>query len=145
MYLQSIKSVKHNAAKSVNRSIFEEKPTYRVRCLYSSFVHGGGGGLWGSCENHSCFPLPPAPPPGRPPPPSNHISGWEFGNSLCGCAAATTISFAFPQPCTFRSSHHPQQPLFSKKRQSLENLGFIKTMSYCVSQGLHIKPLVVQK
>jgi hypothetical protein len=39
MYLQSTKSVKHNAAKSVNRSIFIEKPIYRVRCLYSSFVH----------------------------------------------------------------------------------------------------------
>jgi hypothetical protein len=38
MYLQSIKSVKHNAAKSVNRSIL--KQTFRVRCLYGSFVHG---------------------------------------------------------------------------------------------------------
>ncbi len=35
MYLQSIKSVKNNATKSINR----EKPTLRVRCLYSSFVH----------------------------------------------------------------------------------------------------------
>jgi hypothetical protein len=41
MYLQSIKSVKHNAAKSVNRSILKkrEKPTYRARRLFSSFVH----------------------------------------------------------------------------------------------------------
>ncbi len=39
MYLQSIKSVKQNAAKSVNRST-ERKATYRVWCLYSSFVHG---------------------------------------------------------------------------------------------------------
>ncbi len=41
MYVQSIKSVKHNAAKFVNRSIFKGKPTNRVRCLYSSFFHGG--------------------------------------------------------------------------------------------------------
>ncbi len=39
MYLKSIKSVKQNAVKSVNRST-ERKPTYRVWCLYSSFVHG---------------------------------------------------------------------------------------------------------
>ncbi len=37
MYLQSIKSVKQNAAKSVNRST-EKKPTYWAWCLYSSFV-----------------------------------------------------------------------------------------------------------
>jgi hypothetical protein len=35
MYLQSVKS----AAKSVKRSL-KEKPTYKVWCLYSSFVHG---------------------------------------------------------------------------------------------------------
>ncbi len=41
MYLQSIKSVKHNAANSVNRSILKKsRHTYRVWCLYSSFVHG---------------------------------------------------------------------------------------------------------
>jgi hypothetical protein len=38
MYFQSIKSVKQNAAKSVNRST-ERKTAYRVWCLYSSFVH----------------------------------------------------------------------------------------------------------
>ncbi len=37
MYLQSIKSVEHNAAKSVSN--FLEKQTYKVCCLYSSFVH----------------------------------------------------------------------------------------------------------
>jgi hypothetical protein len=37
MYLQSMKSVKHNAAKSD-----KEKPTFSVRCLYSSFVHRKG-------------------------------------------------------------------------------------------------------
>ncbi len=40
MYLQSPKSVQHNAANSVNQDNFKEKPTYRVWCLYSSFVHG---------------------------------------------------------------------------------------------------------
>ncbi len=46
MYLQSIKSVRHNAAKVS----FIEKPTFRVRCLnlvYSSMGvggHEGGGG-----------------------------------------------------------------------------------------------------
>jgi hypothetical protein len=39
MYLQSIKSVKQNAVKSVTGQL-KEKPTYRVWCLYSSFVHG---------------------------------------------------------------------------------------------------------
>jgi hypothetical protein len=42
MYLQSIKSVKQNAAKSVNRSTeIKADIQYRVWCLYySSFVHG---------------------------------------------------------------------------------------------------------
>jgi hypothetical protein len=42
MYLQSIKSVKQNAANSVNRSTERKAPTYRVLFLYSSFVHDPG-------------------------------------------------------------------------------------------------------
>ncbi len=54
MYLQSIKSVKHNAAKSVNRSIL--KQTFRVRCPYSSFVHGEGA----INDSTKCTPITPA-------------------------------------------------------------------------------------
>ncbi len=40
MYLQSLKSVKHNAANSINRSSLKKsRHMYRVRCLYSSFIH----------------------------------------------------------------------------------------------------------
>jgi hypothetical protein len=44
MYLQSIQSVKDNAAKSVNRSILK-KSRHRVLCLYSSFVHDSAAKL----------------------------------------------------------------------------------------------------
>jgi hypothetical protein len=39
MYLQSIKSVKHMSLSPLTGQFFKEKPTHRVRCLYSSFVH----------------------------------------------------------------------------------------------------------
>ncbi len=40
MYLHSIKSVKDNAAKSVNRSIFKEKPMFGVFIVHSSMASG---------------------------------------------------------------------------------------------------------
>ncbi len=40
MYLHSIKSVKHNAAKSVNRSILKEKPRVGVFIVHSSIASG---------------------------------------------------------------------------------------------------------
>ncbi len=54
MYLLSIKSVKHNAAKSVYRSIL--KQTFRVRRLYSAFVHGEGA----INDSTKCTPITPA-------------------------------------------------------------------------------------
>jgi hypothetical protein len=82
MYLQSIKSVKHNAAKSGNRLIWKKSRHIGFGvCLYSSFVHGQGPVDRRNAPLHTvarnfthgnASPHRPPPPPHRRPAPIIH-------------------------------------------------------------------------